>query len=103
MKGYYRNEEATQNTIDQDGWLHTGDIAYYDEDGFCYIVDRLKELIKVKGFQVAPSELEDELRKHPDVADVAVIGVPNEEWGELPRAYIVPRSKSLTTDQVNGY
>lgn len=82
MKGYFKNEEATQNTIDSDGWLHTGDIGYYDEDGYCFIVDRLKELIKVKGFQVAPSELEDELRKHPEVADVAVIGVPNADWGK---------------------
>jgi acyl-CoA synthetase (AMP-forming)/AMP-acid ligase II len=103
MKGYYKNEEATRNTIDSDGWLHTGDIAYYDDDGYCYIVDRLKELIKVKGFQVAPSELEDLLRELPGVSDVAVIGVPHEEWGELPRAYIVRKDGSLNDDQVNGH
>jgi acyl-CoA synthetase (AMP-forming)/AMP-acid ligase II len=102
MKGYFNNEEATRNTI-KDGWLHTGDIAYYDEDGYCYIVDRLKELIKVRGFQVAPSELEDILRKHPNISDVAVIGIPNEESGELPRAYIVPKDKSLKSEDVNEY
>jgi 4-coumarate--CoA ligase len=74
MKGYFNNDEATRNTIDSEGWLHTGDIANYDEDTFFYIVDRLKELIKVKGFQVAPSELEDILRKHDKIQDVAVIG-----------------------------
>ena len=94
MKGYYKNEEATRNTIDPDGWLHTGDIGYYDEDDCLYIVDRLKELIKVKGFQVAPSELENLLRNHPNVEDVAVIGVPDNEWGEAPRAYIVKKKNT---------
>ncbi len=74
MKGYLDNEEATKNTLSPDGWLRSGDIAYYDEDHYFYIVDRLKELIKVKGFQVPPAELEDLLRGHPQVGDVAVIG-----------------------------
>ncbi|ODM92779.1 putative 4-coumarate--CoA ligase 3 [Orchesella cincta] len=104
MKGYYKNEEATRNTIDADGWLHTGDIAYYDDDGCLFIVDRLKELIKVKGFQVAPSELEDLLRKHDKVEDVAIIGVSHPENGEAPRAYIVPKTGTqLSEDEVNAY
>jgi len=89
MKGYYNNVKATEEIIDPSGWLHTGDIALYDEDNQFYIVDRLKELIKVKGLQVAPSELEDLLRQHPAVLDVAVIGVPDDHAGELPRAYVV--------------
>ena len=89
MKGYLNNEEATAETIVEDGWLHTGDIAVLDDDGFFEIVDRLKELIKYKGFQVAPAELEALIINHPQVADVAVIGVPDEEAGELPKAFIV--------------
>ena len=89
MKGYLNNEEATAATVDSDGWLHTGDIAVVDSDGFFEIVDRLKELIKYKGFQVAPAELEALIITHPQVNDVAVIGVPDEEAGELPKAYVV--------------
>ncbi|OXA62362.1 4-coumarate--CoA ligase 2 [Folsomia candida] len=101
MKGYYQNEKATLDTIDSEGYMKTGDIGYYDEEGFLYIVDRLKELIKVKGLQVAPAELENVLRQHPDIADVAVIGIPHERWGEVPRAYVVPKSKTLTESAVN--
>ena len=90
MKGYLRNDEATAATIDDDGWLHTGDIAVVDDEGNFEIVDRLKELIKYKGFQVPPAELEALLINHPQVQDVAVIGVADEEAGELPKAYIVP-------------
>lgn len=89
MKGYLNNAEATAATIDADGWLHTGDIAIVDDDGHFFIVDRLKELIKYKGFQVPPAELEALLVTHPGVADVAVIGIPDEEAGELPKAFIV--------------
>jgi acyl-CoA synthetase (AMP-forming)/AMP-acid ligase II len=89
MRGYLNNTEATAATIDADGWLHTGDIAVVDEDGYFKIVDRLKELIKYKGFQVPPAELEALLIGHPAVADVAVIGVPDEEAGELPKAFVV--------------
>jgi acyl-CoA synthetase (AMP-forming)/AMP-acid ligase II len=90
MAGYLNNDEATASTIDSDGWLHTGDIAMRDEDGFYFIVDRLKELIKYKGFQVPPAELEAILINHPGVADCAVIGVPDEDAGEIPKAFIVP-------------
>jgi 4-coumarate--CoA ligase len=89
MKGYLNNEKATKETIDDDGWLHTGDIGHIDADGHLFIVDRLKELIKYKGFQVPPAELEALLLTHPDVADAAVIGLPDEEAGEIPAAYVV--------------
>jgi len=98
MKGYLNNEEATRHTVDSDGWLHSGDIAVVDSDGFFQIVDRLKELIKYKGFQVAPAELEALLITHPDVQDVAVIGVPDEEAGELPKAYVVPAGDSFDAE-----
>jgi len=89
MKGYLNNEEATAATIDSEGWLHTGDVARIDADGHMYIVDRVKELIKFKGFQVPPAELEALIVQHPAVADVAVIGVPDVEAGELPKAFVV--------------
>jgi acyl-CoA synthetase (AMP-forming)/AMP-acid ligase II len=89
MKGYLNNPSATANTIDAEGWLHTGDIGHVDADGYFTIVDRLKELIKYKGFQVPPAELEALLVTHPAVADVAVIGIPDDEAGELPKAFVV--------------
>lgn len=89
MKGYLNNPEATALTIDPDGWLRTGDVGFIDADGHLTIVDRVKELIKFKGFQVAPAELEALLLTHPAIADAAVIGVPDEEAGERPRAFIV--------------
>ena len=89
MKGYLNNPEATARTIDEDGWLHTGDIGYADEDGHFFIVDRVKELIKYKGFQVAPAELEGILLTHPAVADAAVIPLANDEAGEVPKAFVV--------------
>jgi acyl-CoA synthetase (AMP-forming)/AMP-acid ligase II len=98
MKGYLNNDEATRHTVDDEGWLHTGDIGVVDEDAFFEIVDRLKELIKYKGFQVAPAELEALLINHPEVQDVAVIGVPDEECGELPKAYVVAAGDSVDED-----
>ena len=89
MHGYLGNPEATSGTIDEDGWLHTGDVAEVDSDGYFTIVDRLKELIKYKGFQVPPAELESLIITHPAVEDVAVIGIPDEEAGELPKAFVV--------------
>ncbi len=104
MKGYLNNAEATRITIDEDGWLHTGDIAVVDEFGHVSIVDRLKELIKYKGFQVPPAELEALLLSHPKIADVAVIGVADEEAGEVPKAFVVPVPGSeLTVDEVQAH
>jgi acyl-CoA synthetase (AMP-forming)/AMP-acid ligase II len=91
MAGYRDDPDATAATIDGDGWLHTGDLGHIDEDGSIFLVDRLKELIKVRGFQVAPAELEAVLVTHPAVADAAVIGVPDEHDGERPKAFVVPR------------
>jgi acyl-CoA synthetase (AMP-forming)/AMP-acid ligase II len=89
MRGYLDDEESTAATIDADGWLHTGDVGVVDEDGYYSIVDRLKELIKFKGYQVPPAELEALILGHPQVADVAVVGVQDEEAGELPKAFVV--------------
>ena len=99
MKGYLNNDEATSITIDDDGFLHTGDIGFVDEEGYFYVVDRLKELIKYKGFQVPPAELEALLLSHPKIADAAVIGVPDDEAGELPKAFVVPNG-DLTDQEV---
>ena len=89
MKGYLGAPEATAATIDADGWLRTGDIATADDQGYFFIVDRLKELIKYKGFQVAPAELEGLLLTHPAVADAAVVPLPDDEAGEIPKAFVV--------------
>ena len=103
MKGYLNNAQATADTIDADGWLHTGDVAIIDEHGHMTIVDRLKELIKYKGFQVAPAELEALIITHPKVADVAVIGVDDDEAGETPKAFVVAApDQTVTLDDVQA-
>jgi acyl-CoA synthetase (AMP-forming)/AMP-acid ligase II len=89
MRGYLGNPEATAATIDPDGWVHTGDIVTTDEDGWFYVTDRAKELIKYKGYQVAPAELEAVLLTHPAVADVAVVRRPDAQAGEVPKAFVV--------------
>ena len=94
MKGYLNRPDATAETIDPEGWLHTGDIGYADEDGHFFIVDRAKELIKYKGLQVAPAELEAVLLTHPSVADAAVIPYPDEEAGEVPKAIVVLKQET---------
>jgi len=94
MKGYLNNPEATARTIDKDQWLHTGDIGYADEDGHFYIVDRVKELIKYKGFQVPPAELEAVIVTHPAVADAAVIPCRDDESGEIPKAFVVLKGEA---------
>jgi len=94
MKGYLNRPEATAQTIDTEMWLHTGDIGYVDDDGHFFIVDRAKELIKYKGFQVPPAELEALLLTHPHVADCAVIPCPDEEAGEVPKAFVVLKGEA---------
>ncbi|KAI3730818.1 hypothetical protein L1987_61996 [Smallanthus sonchifolius] len=98
MKGYYKNEVETAHTIDEHGWLHTGDIGYIDDEGDVFIIDRMKELIKYKGFQVAPAELEGILLGHPSVEDAAVVGLPDKEAGEIPGANVV-MSKDATESE----
>jgi acyl-CoA synthetase (AMP-forming)/AMP-acid ligase II len=98
MKGYLNQPEATAETIDAGGWLHTGDIGYADDDGHFFIVDRAKELIKYKGFQVPPAELEAVLLTHPCVADAAVIPCADEEAGEVPKAIIVLRQETTAEE-----
>ncbi len=92
MRGYLNDAEATANTLEPDGWLHTGDIGHADGEGYLYAVDRLKELIKYRGYQVPPAELEALLLQHPSVADVAVIPSADEVAGEVPKAFVVKRS-----------
>jgi 4-coumarate--CoA ligase len=89
MKGYLGKEKETEEAFDEEGYLRTGDLGYYDEEGFFFIVDRLKEIIKYKGFQVSPAELENLLVQHEAVKDAGVIGVPNERAGEVPLAFVV--------------
>jgi long-chain acyl-CoA synthetase len=91
MRGYWNAPEETARTL-RDGWLYTGDIGYIDNDGYLFVVDRKKEMIKFKAFSIAPAELEAVVWQHPDVADCAVIGVPDPEAGEIPKAYVVPQS-----------
>ncbi|HEX2284577.1 MAG TPA: 4-coumarate--CoA ligase family protein [Mycobacterium sp.] len=101
MAGYLGNEQATKETIDAEGWLHTGDLAQFDANGCVYIVDRLKELIKYKGYQVPPAELEAVLLAHPQIADAAVVGVTDAEGEEVPKAFVVKQSGAdLTGDEV---
>ncbi|CAA7409363.1 unnamed protein product [Spirodela intermedia] len=89
MKGYLNDPEATARTVDEEGWLHTGDVGLVDDDDEIFIVDRLKELIKYKGFQVAPAELEAMLVAHQEVADAAVVPMKDEAAGEIPVAFVV--------------
>ncbi|WP_069463447.1 AMP-binding protein [Actinacidiphila rubida] len=97
MKGYLGRPEETAAMIDEDGWLRTGDVGRVDADGWLHVVDRVKELIKYKGYQVPPAELEAVLLTHPDVADAAVIGVLDADGNEVPKAYVVPQPRSALT------
>ncbi|XP_004512448.1 4-coumarate--CoA ligase-like 6 isoform X1 [Cicer arietinum] len=99
MRGYLNNEEATMSTIDEDGWLHTGDIVYFDQNGYLYLSDRLKDIIKFKGFQIAPADLEALLILHPEIVDVAVTGAKDEETGEIPVAFVVKKAGSVLSSK----
>ncbi|CAN1223417.1 4-coumarate:CoA ligase 1 [Linum perenne] len=105
MKGYLNDPESTSTTIDKQGWLHTGDIGYIDDDDELFIVDRLKEIIKYKGFQVAPAELEALLVAHPQISDAAVVGrMKDETAGEIPVAFVVKADNSeLTEEEIKQY
>ena len=104
MKGYLGDEKATQAAIDDDGFLHTGDVGYYDEDEYFYIVDRIKELIKYKGYQVPPAELESILLTNSKIRDAAVVGLPDEIAGELPLAFVVKQpGVEITADEIIKY
>ena len=98
MMGYLNDPDKTAECLSKDGWLRTGDVAQYDEEGFFYITDRIKELIKVRGYQVAPAELEALLLTHPHISDAAVIPVEDEMSGELPRAYVTLKDDSKPED-----
>ncbi len=104
MKGYLNNPEATRETIDAEGWVRTGDVVRFDRDGYMFVVDRVKEIIKYKGFQVAPAELEALTVTHPAVADVAVIGIPDVEAGELPKAFVVlEEGQQATAEEIQEF
>jgi acyl-CoA synthetase (AMP-forming)/AMP-acid ligase II len=102
MKGYLNNREATEHAIDADRWFHSGDVARLDEDGSLWIVDRIKELIKYKGYQIAPAELEALLLTHTSITDAAVIPIRDEEAGEIPKAFIVADGR-ITVDEVLAF
>lgn len=103
MKGYVRNEMATRNAIDSDGWLHTGDYGYYDENLEWFIIDRIKDLIRFKDQIIPPSEIEAILKKHPMIEEALCIAIPDNADGELPAAYIVRKSTELTIEDVKEF
>jgi acyl-CoA synthetase (AMP-forming)/AMP-acid ligase II len=104
MRGYWNRPEETAETITEDGWIRTGDIAQFDDEGYVYIVDRKKELIKYKGYQVPPAELEALLMEHPAVADVAVIPKEDKEGGEIPKAFVVlKQNEEATGDEIMAW
>jgi long-chain acyl-CoA synthetase len=99
MLGYWANDDATSAAIDDDGWFRTGDAGYRDADGFLYLHDRVKDMIVSGGENIYPAEIENVLAKHPDVLDVAVIGVPDDKWGEAVKAVVVRRSAASLSEQ----
>jgi acyl-CoA synthetase (AMP-forming)/AMP-acid ligase II len=99
MSGYWKDEEKTAKTIDKDGWVHTGDVGYVDEDGYYFLSGRSSDMIIRAGENISPEELENVIREHPKVEDVAVIGVPDETWGEEPRAVVIPKQGEKPTEE----
>lgn len=102
MKGYYKMPEETEVTI-RDGWLYTGDLARMDDEGYIYIVDRKKDLILVGGYNVYPREVEEIIYNHPDVVEVAVLGVPDPDFGEAVKCFVVSKNLSLTEASLLEY
>ncbi|KAG9155802.1 hypothetical protein Leryth_004058 [Lithospermum erythrorhizon] len=102
MKGYLNNIEETMSTVDKEGWLHTGDIVSFDQEGYLYVIDRLKEVIKYKGYQISPTDLEAVLMAHPEVFDAAVTAVADEEAGEIPVAIVVRKKGLLLGRLIEG-
>jgi acyl-CoA synthetase (AMP-forming)/AMP-acid ligase II len=102
MRGYLNRPQETRATVDEEGWLHTGDIGHADADGHFFIVDRLKELIKYKGMQIAPAELEAVLIAHPAVADAAVVPRADVDAGEIPHAFVVRRAP-ITAEELMAF
>ncbi len=99
MSGYWKDEEKTAKTIDKDGWVHTGDVGYVDEDGYYFLSGRSSDMIIRAGENISPEEIENVIREHPKVEDVAVIGVPDETWGEEPRAVVIPKKGEKPTEE----
>jgi len=103
MKGYWNRPNETANVLDADGWLHTGDIARMDENGYVYIVDRKKDMILVSGFNVYPNEVEDTVMQHPGVAEVAAVGLPDEHSGEVVKLFVVRKDPNLTVEALKAF
>lgn len=97
--GYYGDADSTNATLDSDGWLHSGDIGHFDEDGYLFIVDRLKDILKHRGYQISPSEIEDALLKHQGVTSVCVVGIPDVLWTDLPAAVVVKNDNVDVTER----
>ena len=97
MKGYWNKPDATAAAIDAEGWFHTGDIGYLDEDGFLFIADRVKDMVITGGENVYPAEVESVLYEHPAIAEVAVIGLPDDRWGEIVVAVVAPKPDATVT------
>jgi long-chain acyl-CoA synthetase len=103
MKGYWQRPDETSKVLGADGWLHTGDIARMDENGYVYIVDRKKDMILVSGFNVYPNEVEDVVMQHPGVAEVAAVGVPDEHSGEVVKLFVVRKDPNLTVEELKKF
>ena len=104
MQGYWKNEEATAATVDADGWIHTGDVGWMDEEGYFYLSGRKKDMVIRGGENISPEEVENVLQSHPKVEEAAVIGVPDEEWGEVVKAIVVLKAgENATPDEISEY
>ena len=102
--GYLNKPEATKEAFDPEGWFHSGDVAYIDEDGYAYIVDRKKDMINVGGEKVFPSEVEDMMLAHPKIKDLVIVGIPDDIKGEAPKAFIqLKEGEPCTEEDIRGF